>query len=134
MTDYFKPHITLFHCINTFSDGASLTGTLKDALALKTIPMACSSMVKDVFMLRAFESGSDAVIVMVCPENLCRYLEGSVRAKKRVNWVKNLLDEIEIDGRRLTIHTIASGDLEAAGQIIRQAVSNLKTLGPNPAK
>ncbi len=134
MPENFKPHITLFHCINTFSDSASLPLTNKGVLELKTVKMACSSMVKDVFMLRAFESGADAVVVMVCPEKHCRYLEGSIRARKRVNWVKNLLDEIEIDGRRLTIHNIASDDLEAAGQIIRQVVSNLKTLGPNPAK
>lgn len=134
MKAHFKPHITLFHCINTFTDSASLTPTIKGALELKTVPMACSSMVKDVFMLRAFESGSDAVVVMVCPEEQCRYLEGSIRAQKRVNWVKNLLVEIEIDGRRLTIHHLASDDSEAAGQIIRQVVSSLKTLGPSPAK
>ena len=134
MPENFKPQITLFHCINTFSNSASLPLTSEGAMELKTVKMACSSMVKDVFMLRAFESGSDAVVVMVCPEEQCRYLEGSIRAKKRVNWVKNLLDEIEIDGRRLTIHNIASDDLEAAGQVIRQVVSDLKTLGPNPAK
>lgn len=91
-------------------------------------------MVKDVYLLRAFESGSDAVVVMVCPEDQCRYIEGSIRAKKRVNWVRNLLDEIGLGGNRLTLHNISAGDKKTAAQIVRQVMSDLETLGPNPAK
>lgn len=96
--------------------------------------MACSSMVKDAFLLRAFEAGADAVIVFVCPEGQCRYLEGNIRAKKRVNWVKNLLDEIEIGGKRLSLYNIAAGDTEKAVQIIRQVLTDITEMGPNPVR
>ncbi len=71
MSRNVKPQITLFHCINTFADSVSIPLPAGDDLELKTVKMACSSMVKDVFLLRAFESGSDAVVVMVCPEGQC---------------------------------------------------------------
>jgi coenzyme F420-reducing hydrogenase delta subunit len=90
-------------------------------------------MVKDVFLLRAFESGSDAAVVFVCPEGECRYVEGNIRAKKRVKRVKDLLDEIGLDGRRLSIFNISSGDEAAAVQNIQKAISDLADLGPNPA-
>ena len=134
MKKKFIPQITIFHCINTFNDDTSLPLPGGDKLLLKFIKMACSSMVKDVFLLRAFESGSDAVIVMVCPEGHCRYVEGNVRAKKRIHWVNNLLDQIELDGRRLSLHHINSGDTDAAARVIRQVLTGLEGMGPNPAK
>jgi len=91
-------------------------------------------MVKDVFLLRAFEAGADAVVVMVCPEGQCRYLEGNIRARKRVGWVKKLLDEIELDGRRLSIHPVNSGDIEQADRIVRQVSAALDELGLSPAR
>jgi F420-non-reducing hydrogenase iron-sulfur subunit len=95
--------------------------------------MPCSSMVKDVFLLRAFEAGSDAVVVLVCPEGQCRFLEGNIRAKKRVAWVRNLLDEIGLNAKRLSLSNISSGDKITAGQIIDDVLKNLAELGPNPA-
>ena len=133
MSKNIKPNITLFHCINSFSEGVALPSNGEGDLELKTVRMPCSSMVKDVFLLRAFETGADGVVVLVCPEEQCRYVEGSIRARKRVEWVQKLLDEIGIDGRRLSIFNIPSGDEAATAEIIRQTVSDLVELGPNPA-
>ena len=133
MAENYKPKITLFHCINAFNDTTEMFLTGKDTCEIQTVKMACSSMVKDVFLLRAFEAGADGVVVLVCPEGQCRYVEGNIRAKKRVAWVQNLLDDIGIDGRRLFLSNIAAGDTAAATQIIDDAVKNMAELGPNPA-
>jgi F420-non-reducing hydrogenase iron-sulfur subunit len=133
MTENFKPKITVFHCINAFGDTAELSLSGNKTCEIKTVKMACSSMVKDVFLLRAFEAGADAVVVMVCPEGQCRYVEGNIRAKKRVAWIRNLLDEIGLDGRRLSLTNMAAGDKAAAGQTINSVLKNLAELGPNPA-
>jgi len=133
MTENFKPKITLFHCINAFDEAAELSLTDMGNCEIQTVEMACSSMVKDVFFLKAFEAGSDGVVVLVCPEGQCRYVEGNIRAKKRVAWVRNLLDEIGLDGRRLALGNMAAGDKAAAAQIINDVLKNLAELGPNPA-
>ena len=133
MVENYKPKITLFHCINAFDDTDELFLTGKDTCEIQTVKMPCSSMVKDVFLLRAFEAGADGVIVLVCPEGQCRFLEGNIRAKKRVAWVRNLLDEIGLNGQRLSLSNISSGDQITAGQIIDDALKNLAELGPNPA-
>ncbi len=133
MAENYKPKITLFHCINTFGDAAEAFLTVKNNCEIKTVKMPCSSMVKDVFLLRAFEAGSDAVVVLVCPEGQCRYIEGNIRAKKRVAWVRNLLDEIGLNGQRLSFGNISSGDKITANQIIHDVLKNLAELGPNPA-
>jgi len=133
MAEHFKPKITLFHCINTFGDAAEIYLTGKDNCELKTVKMPCSSMVKDIFLLRAFEAGADGVIVLVCPEGQCRYIEGNIRAKKRVAWVQNLLDEIGLDGRRLSLTNMAAGDKSTAIQAMDDVLKNLAEMGPNPA-
>jgi F420-non-reducing hydrogenase iron-sulfur subunit len=133
MTENFKPKITLFHCINAFGDADELFLNGNKNYDIKTVKMACSSMVKDVFLLRAFEAGADAVIVMVCPEGQCRYVEGNIRAKKRVAWVRNLLDDIGLDGRRLSLTHMDAGDNAAAIRTMDDVVKKLAELGPNPA-
>jgi len=90
-------------------------------------------MVKDVFLLRAFEAGSDGVVALVCPEDQCRYIEGSIRAKKRIAWVQNILDDIGLDGRRLAMGNISLEDEAAVESIIQEMLSTVNELGPNPA-
>ena len=128
-----KPKITLFYCVNTFKNGMDKSITDKNEFDWRMVKLACSSMVKDVFLLRAFEAGSDAVVVLVCPEGQCRYVEGNLRAKKRVMYVKKLLDEIGLDGRRLSIVNLSSEDKGKVTQILQKISSDLVDLGPNPA-
>ena len=133
MREKFIPIITVFYCINAFTENTHSPFVGGDDFEIKFIKLPCSSMVKDVFLLRAFEAGADGVVVLVCPQGQCRYVEGNIRAKKRVAWVKNLLDEIGIDGRRLSLTNIAAGNTAAATQIIDDVLKNLAELGPNPA-
>jgi len=122
-----KPKITIFYCINSFREPADQAF---EGCEVKYIKMPCSSMTKDVYLLRAFEAGAVAVIVLVCPEGSCRYTDGNIRAKKRVQWVQGLLDEIGMDGKRqLTIYNTTAGDDKAVEDIIKKTLSGLKEIG-----
>ncbi|MBF0119787.1 MAG: hydrogenase iron-sulfur subunit [Desulfobacterales bacterium] len=122
--------LTIYHCNNAFGNDITHNIIDKEKINLKFINMACSSMVKDVFILRAFESGSDGVLVLVCREEGCRYVEGSKRAKKRVERVKKLLDEIKIDPKRLSFFNVSPDNKDATLKIIKEAVINIKNIGP----
>ncbi len=123
------PKLTLFHCLNSFQETASMF----DGCKAKTVKMACSSMTKDVHLLRAFESGADAVLVLVCKETGCRFAEGSMRARKRVDYVKTILDDIGMDSRRLNIFNTTAKDSASIEDIVQDTISQLETIGPNPA-
>jgi coenzyme F420-reducing hydrogenase delta subunit len=133
MGKIFQPNLTIFHCFNLFNEVTFLPVTENKLANIKTVKLACSSMVKDVYLLRAFEAGADGVVVFVCPEGACRYVEGNLRAKKRVQWVKNLLDEIGLDGRRLSFFNIPRDEKNVASKLIENVLSDLYDLGPNPA-
>ena len=122
--------ITVFHCTNVLND---IRFSESEDYEIKSIPLPCSSMTREVTLLKAFESGADAVLVLVCPVTTCHYLEGNIRANKRVNRVKKLLDDIGLDSRRLNLYNISHGDQSRADQIIIKTLVDLKTLGPNPA-
>ena len=104
-----------------------------DGCEVKSVTMACSSMTKDVHLLRAFEAGADAVLVLVCPHKGCRFAEGSLRAGKRVDFVKTILDDIGMDGRRLNIFNTKATDVGSIKDIITDTLAQLETIGPNPA-
>ena len=119
-----KPKITIFHCINAFRQEKD---SIFNGCEVKVIKMPCSSMTKDIYMLKAFEAGADAVLVFACPEDRCRYVEGSKRARKRVLRISNLLNEIGMDGKRqLAIHNTVAGDNKAVEAIIRDILKKIK--------
>lgn len=125
-----NPAITVFHCINAAGDGKGLPPVEGVEVNMNSVKLACSGMTRDVFLLRAFEAGADAVVVLVCPESACRHVEGSIRARKRVDRVKKLLDEIGLGGSRLTIHNISPDDETAFREIIENTRGELAELGP----
>ncbi len=126
--------ITVFYCINTFRSDTCFPVSDGEDYELQLVKLACSSMVKDVYLLRAFEAGADAVVVLVCPEGQCRYVEGNLRARKRVMWLKRLLDEIGLGGERLWIANVSSEDEGAIAAVIDKVRSDLARQGPSPAR
>jgi F420-non-reducing hydrogenase iron-sulfur subunit len=130
LNGHAKPQITIFHCINALGNASLLDF---DNCDIKSVKLPCSSMTREVVLLKAFEAGADAVVVLACPEGTCRYLQGNLRTAKRVSRMKKLLDEIGLDGRRLNLYNIPHGDVRAAEKIIETTLSDLVGLGPNPA-
>ncbi len=125
-----KPKITVFHCFNAINDVTFAEGTDYE---LESIKLPCSSMMREVVMLKAFESGADAVVVVTCPEGACRYLQGNLRNAKRVARVKKILDEIGLGAGRLNQYSIPHGDQAMANSIIKKTLQEIAVMGPNPA-
>lgn len=128
--DKNKAKITVFHCINAFTENTSLEN---DEREVKIVKMPCSGMTTEVFMLKAFEAGADAVAILVCPEGACRYMEGNMRAVKRVEKTQQVLDEIGVGGARLSIHNLKAKDSEQVNTILDGLMATIKEMGKNPA-
>ena len=133
MNNGFKPRVTLFHCINGIGETSLLPLTGRSDVEVRVVNLPCSSLVKPVHLLKEFEAGVDGVAVLACPEGQCRYVNGSVRAGKRVERVRKLLDEIGLDGRRLFFFSIVPEDEAAIEGIMDKMLDGLAVAGPNPA-
>ena len=130
MESSYKPDITVFYCINAFNEKTVLPFSKTGATRVKYVKMACSSMVKDVFILKAFESGADGVVVFICPEEACRYVEGSIRAAKRIARVKMILADIGLGMDRLSVYNTRPGDTETLEKILTEKAAGLAAKGP----
>ena len=65
-----------------------------------------------LYLIKAFETGADGVIVVTCKKGECRYLEGSIRAQKRAEAVDALLQEIGMGKGRMAVIQLKEGGTE----------------------
>lgn len=111
--------IYLFFCSNSFdTDTARRYCAEQKGEELKAISLPCSGKVDLLYLIKAFETGADGVMVITCKQDACRYLEGNLRAARRVEVVDSLLEEIGLGrGRIKVIKPKEEGDVE---HIIRE--------------
>jgi len=105
--------IYLFYCSNSL-DAKELSqcrDELKDH-QLKTISLPCSGKVDIPYLVKAFETGADGVVIITCELGQCRHLEGNMRAEKRAEAVDKLLEEIGAGTGRITAIHVKDGRIE----------------------
>jgi coenzyme F420-reducing hydrogenase delta subunit len=76
------------------------------------IALPCTGRLQPEHLLKAFEAGADAVCIIACAGDNCHYLEGSRRAERRAEYVRQLLDEIGLGGERLMVFRLAASAQE----------------------
>ncbi len=85
-------------------------------------------------MMEAFQKGADGVYVAGCLEGECHFIRGNLRASKRVEYTKKLLDEIGVEGERLEMYNIAASDGPRFAEVAREMHEKIKALGPSPIR
>ena len=99
---------------------------------IKIIRLPCSGKIDVMHLLRAFQKGADGVYVVGCLEGTCHYNEGNYRARERVEYVRMLLDEIGIEGDRVRMYNLSSGEGPTFAAYAKEMTEHIKALGPNP--
>ena len=101
---------------------------------VKVIQVPCSGRVDILYLLKAIEDGADGVYVAGCLEGECHFLTGNLKAKKRVNHVKRLLEEIGLEPERVEMFNLSSGEGPRFAEIAKEMVERVKKLGPSPLR
>jgi coenzyme F420-reducing hydrogenase delta subunit len=99
---------------------------------IKVIRVPCTGKVDVLHLLRTIQKGADGVYVVGCLEGACHYNQGNLRARERVNLVRRLLDEIGIEGDRVRMYNLSSGEAPTFAAYAREMTEHIKELGPNP--
>lgn len=99
---------------------------------IKVLRVPCTGKVDVIHMLRAFEKGADGVYLVGCLEGNCAFEHGNFRAKKRVDQVAAILDQVGIGGERVRMYNLSSGDAPLFAQYAREMTENILALGPSP--
>ena len=77
-------------------------------------------------ILKAFEKGAAGVLVMGCQEGACQHLTGNTRAKERVKYAANLLQEVGIDGERVKMVNFGPDMAQKFVSEIKEMVEKIK--------
>jgi F420-non-reducing hydrogenase iron-sulfur subunit len=64
----------------------------------------------------------------------CHYLEGNVRAERRVAYLKGLLDKIGLGSDRLEMHFVSSAMGREFAQLTSGMTERMRELGPSPLR
>ncbi len=116
--------ICVLYCSNSLETGEleHYTGKFQD-VEFNMISLPCSGKVDIPYMVKAFETGADGVLVVTCPEGKCRNLEGNLRAKKRVDAVESLLEEVGMGKGHIRVIQLEEGDTERIIEEIEDFIS-----------
>jgi coenzyme F420-reducing hydrogenase delta subunit len=101
---------------------------------LKIIRLPCTGKVDLVHILKAFEKGVDGLYVVGCLEGECHYKNGNLRARKRIEQAREILERIGIGGERVQMYNLSSSEAPRFVQAAEHFTEPVRALGPNPLK
>ena len=96
------------------------------------IQLPCTGRVDILHLINAFEDGADGVYVAGCLEGECHYISGNLKAKRKVNYVRQILEEIGVEPERIQMYNLSSAQGARFAEIAREMVAKIKELGPTP--
>ena len=128
----YEPKIVAYCCNYCAFAAADLAGAtrLQYPPNVRIIRLPCTGKVDAIHIMKAFEDGADGVFVAGCLEGQCHFLEGNLRAKKKVAYVKKLLAEAEIESERLEMYNLSSAMGGRFAEIVEEMTDRITKLGP----
>ena len=84
------------------------------------------------YIIKALLEGADGVLVGGCHLGDCHYLNGNYKARRRVVVLKEVMEGVGIDPRRLHLEWISASESGKFAKTVTSFEETLKELGPNP--
>jgi F420-non-reducing hydrogenase iron-sulfur subunit len=128
----WEPRIVAFFCNWCTYTAADLAGVsrLRHAPNARIIRVMCSGRVDPQFILDAFSKGADGVLVGGCHPGDCHYMEGNYKALRRVQLLKRMLKQLNIEEHRFRLEWISASEGERVRTVINEMTEQVRTLGP----
>jgi coenzyme F420-reducing hydrogenase delta subunit/ferredoxin len=128
----FEPKITAFVCNWCTYLGADLAGTnrLEYPPNVRLIRLPCTGRIDFNLVVKAFEIGSDAVLVSGCHPGDCHYTAGNYHARRRWMLFRPLLETLGFDLRRLHFTWISAAEGKKFQEVISTLTDQTRQLGP----
>ena len=133
MTEEFEPRIVGFLCNWCAYAGADLAGVSRIQYPpnLRIVRVMCSGRVDPVFILEAFRSGADGVLIAGCHPGDCHYISGNFKAQRRAIMLKKLLEQLDLEPERLRLEFVSASEGDKFATVIKDMTEEIKKLGPS---
>jgi F420-non-reducing hydrogenase iron-sulfur subunit len=132
----WQPEIIAFCCNYCAYAAADLAGSKRMQYPpnVRIVHSPCTGKIEMEHLLAAFEQGIDGILIAGCLEGGCHFQEGNLRARRRSDRIRALLDEIGVGGQRLLMVNLSAAMAPTFVERVNEIVRIVKALGPNPLK
>ena len=129
-------HIVAFCCHYCAYAAADLAGSLRIQYppSVHVVKLPCTGKLDVQLVLRAFEHGADGVMVAGCMEGDCHYQQGNFNARRRVDRVKTLLQQIGLEPERVRMFNMSSAMGKKWAEAVTEMDEAVRQCGPSPLK
>lgn len=133
MTEEKKQTLALFYCQQTPESSEQERQCLEEKYekSIRLFPIPCGGRIEPLHFLRALEEFANAVYVIVCPEGECRYFDGNLRAKKRVQKVREIIESIGLEGDSIGILINPKENPKSLASLADEIMCNASQLEPS---
>ena len=132
----WEPEIIAFCCNYCAYAAADLAGARRMQYPpnVRVVHSPCTGKIEMEHILAAFEKGVDGVLVAGCLEGGCHFIEGNLRAKRRIEHIRDMLNEIGVGAERLKMVNLSAAMAPTFVESVRAILETVTRLGPNPLK
>lgn len=129
----YEPTIIAFVCNWCTYTAADLAGTsrLIQPANVRMIRMMCTGMVDTKYIIKALLEGADAVLISGCHPGDCHYINGNLKARRRIKLLKEILPKFGLNERRLKMTWIGASEGIDFAKTVQAMVAEVKAIGPN---
>jgi coenzyme F420-reducing hydrogenase delta subunit len=106
------------------------TSRLEYEPEVRVIKVPCTGRVDPLMVVKAFENGADAVLVSGCHPGDCHYTSGNYHARRRWTVLRELLDLLGLDLRRLHFSWVSAAEGVKWVELIDDITEKTRELGP----
>jgi heterodisulfide reductase subunit A-like polyferredoxin/coenzyme F420-reducing hydrogenase delta subunit len=130
------PRILAFCCQNSAFEAGEMADMFKMQLpdGLRMIKVPCAGKIDLDYILNAFVSGADGVMVMACHPGNCKSENGNTFAQWRVNDAYRMMEEVGLEKDRLCFVGTASNMGSGFSSIVVDMEKRINELGLSPLK
>lgn len=132
----WEPDILAFCCNYCAYAAADLAGSKRMQYPpnVRIVHTPCTGKIEMEHIMAAFEKGIDGILVAGCLEGGCHFIEGNLRARKRTDHIRDMLDQIGVGSQRLKMVNLSAAMAPTFVQSVKEIVETVRSLGPNPLK
>lgn len=130
--DGFEPKIMVFVCswCPLGAVDTAVSSQLPPKTVLRVMRVLCAGMVDPSYVLKAFASGADGVLIIGCHPGNCHYISGNIKALRRFSLVRKLLSGLGVDDDRLRLEWIAHAEQHRYLEVLNELSNRVRALGP----
>ncbi len=98
------------------------------------VRLMCTGMIDTKYILKALLDGADGVFIGGCHPGDCHYIDGNLKAEKRITGLRQMITNFGFDENRLNLEWIGASEGPEFQKHMTDFVQKIKNLGPGQTK